>query len=218
MSALLRIVIVLGLFGPAVTTGPSWSAAPKAQPSVEVESHARGAPGALQRQAKPEAPQSKTKLLDNYFALLQATSDESLAGRIISKIWKTWYTSDNTKINDLISLTVIFADEGSYKAALVEINKVIKMAPDFAEGWNRRATVYYLMGKYELSLADIDKTLALEPRHFGALSGRGLIYHARKEYKKALQAFEAALRLNPFLKERHGLIPFLRQKIGEQKI
>ena len=69
--------------------------------------------------------------------------------------------------------------------------------PDFAESWNKRATLYYLYGQYAESASDIEKTLALEPRHFGALSGLGLVYLAQDQYVKAIAAFEAVLLITP---------------------
>src|SRR3546814_20777188 len=76
---------------------------------------------------------------------------------------------------------------------------MVVIAPGFAEGWNKRATVHYLLGNYGESLADIAETLALEPRHFGALSGRGLVYLRLEDAQRALDAFEQALAIPPNL-------------------
>ena len=76
----------------------------------------------------------------------------------------------------------------------------------------------YIMGEHDRSLADIDRVLALEPRHFGALAGIGLIRMDKGEYREALAAFRKALAVNPFLKERLGLIPALEKKVGEKPI
>ena len=73
------------------------------------------------------------------------------------------------------------------------------MAPDFSEGWNKRATVYFLMKKFDQSVKDIAQTLRLEPRHFGALSGLGLINQAIGQTGAAIKAYEQALGLNPHL-------------------
>ena len=90
--------------------------------------------------------------------------------------------------------------------------------PDWAEGWNKRATVLYLMGEHDRSLADIDRVLALEPRHFGAIAGIGLIRIEKGEMREALAAFRRALAINPFLRERYGLIPQLEKELGEKPI
>ena len=86
---------------------------------------------------------------------------------------------------------------GDHDTAVEAFDAVLVLDPDLAEGYNKRATVYYMMGRYADSVADIEKTL--EPRHFGALSGLGLIYSELDEGEAALRAFEAALAINPHL-------------------
>jgi tetratricopeptide (TPR) repeat protein len=76
---------------------------------------------------------------------------------------------------------------------------VVKKAPGFAEGWNKRATIYYYMNRYEASIRDVEKTLALEPRHFGALAGLGSIYLETGKEQDALKALEKALAVHPHL-------------------
>ena len=88
-------------------------------------------------------------------------------------------------------------NSGQFSAALEAFDKIVVLAPKFAEGWNRRATLHYFMGSYEASLKDIAKTLELEPRHFGALSGRGLVYTKLDDLERALDSFEAALEVYP---------------------
>jgi tetratricopeptide (TPR) repeat protein len=88
-------------------------------------------------------------------------------------------------------------NDGAPEPALAILNRLVGAQPDFAEAWNKRATLHFLMGNYEASLADIDKVLDLEPRHFGALSGRGMIYQRQKKYGAALAAFNDALAINP---------------------
>ena len=95
---------------------------------------------------------------------------------------------------------------------------MVVIAPDFAEGWNKRATVHYLMGNYDKSLSDVAKTLALEPRHFGALSGRGLIYIELEDEKRALEAFEEALAIHPNLVSAAINAKALRERLRKREI
>ena len=89
---------------------------------------------------------------------------------------------------------------------------MVRAAPDFAEAWNKRATVHYLMGNFEASVADIRRTLALEPRHFGALSGMGLIYDAIGNQTAAMKVWEKALEIHPHLPGMKARIQELRAK------
>ena len=103
--------------------------------------------------------------------------------------------------------------EGGVREAFDALDRVIEIAPDYPEGYNRRATYHYMMGRHAESVRDIQKTLALEPRHFGALAGLGLIYIARKQWAGALKAFETAAEINPWLKNKEAVLKMLRQKV-----
>ena len=84
-----------------------------------------------------------------------------------------------------------------YSEALLIYDRIIENFPDYAEAWNQRATLYYMVGNHDASIADIEKVLSLEPRHFGALSGLGLVYIQREELGKAKQAFEDLIAVHP---------------------
>ena len=105
-----------------------------------------------------------------------------------------------------------------YRRALSRFEQMVAIAPDFAEGWNKRATVHYLMGNYSASLGDIVRTLELEPRHFGALSGRGLVYVALEDEQRALEAFEQALAIHPNLVSAAVNAEALRKSLREKQI
>ncbi len=137
--------------------------------------------------------------LDALFDRLQTTDSEAEAAALTSQVWAIWHQSDSALVNAFMSDGIEEMSRRNYKEALAAFNKVVEADPDFAEGWNKRATVYYLMGEYVASVRDIERTLTLEPRHFGALSGLGLIYLALGEDSAALKAFEAALKVNPHL-------------------
>jgi tetratricopeptide (TPR) repeat protein len=109
-------------------------------------------------------------------------------------------------------------DRLDYGLARMLLDEVVDIAADFAEGWNRRATLLFIMGEHAASLADIDRVLALEPRHFGALAGRGMIHVAAERWREALAAYRQALAINPHLGERHRLIPALEKRVEGQKL
>ena len=154
---------------------------------------------ALVSLVSPAVASQADERLDGIFAHLQTTGDDSEAAALTQLIWEIWHQSDNDTVNDFMSKGIEEMSIRNYRAALAAFNTVVEIEPNFAEGWNKRATVYYLMREYELSVHDLERTLALEPRHFGALSGLGLVFLAIGNEGAALKAFEAALKVNPHM-------------------
>ena len=113
------------------------------------------------------------------------------------RIWDLWQASDSPTAEVLLNQAQAAMDDGAPAESLSILDRLIGAYPDFAEAWNKRATLYYLMHRDEAALADIAKVLDLEPRHFGALAGRGLIYQREKKYALARAAFQDALAINP---------------------
>ena len=155
------------------------------------------------------AGQNDTRL-NNLFERLRATHDQDEARDIEGTIWEIWTESENVNVNRAMLTGIASMHAGQLGTALNKFNEVIQLAPDFAEGWNKRATIYYLMNKFDRSVNDIAQTLRLEPRHFGALSGLGLINQAIGQTTAAITAFEHALDLNPHL-------PGLKEKVTKMK-
>jgi tetratricopeptide (TPR) repeat protein len=153
----------------------------------------------LAASALPVPADQNDPRLGQLFEKLKAAPDHEAAHQIEATIWHIWSTAPSAGANLMLREGVRFMNEGKYEKALSDFDAVVELEPDFAEGWNKRATVRYLMGKYDGSVADIQRTLALEERHFGALSGLGLIYDALNEKKAALEAFRAALAINPHM-------------------
>ena len=108
--------------------------------------------------------------------------------------------------------------KGKLDEAADYYSRIIEIEPDFAEGWNRRATIYYMMGEYQLSTSDVMETLQLEPRHFGALSGQGMIYMQLMEKELALEYYEKALDVNPHMTAVKQSIEFLKKLIEDEVI
>jgi len=135
--------------------------------------------------------------LDGLFEELQDVDSRRAATRIEAEIWRIWTETDNEPVRSLMASAARAMERENYSAALGRLDTVVQIAPDYAEGWNRRATVRYLVGDYKGSLEDIERVLELEPRHFGALAGRGLCLVELDRLEGALEAFNAALEVNP---------------------
>ena len=139
----------------------------------------------------------KDPRLDKLFEQLKTATNTEMAQPIEEQIWNIWLESGDQNVDALMAIGVAAMNDSDYDQAYRAFSRVVAIAPNFAEGWNKRATVLYLMGRYEDSIKDIGKTLALEPRHFGALSGLGLCNAQLDKEKEALDAFEKALAINP---------------------
>ncbi|MBM3487315.1 MAG: tetratricopeptide repeat protein [Alphaproteobacteria bacterium] len=161
----------------------------------------------------PAMPSQTDPGLDRLFDALRQASDESDAQAIEQAIWRRWIVSGNVFVDQFVALGLEAMAANAFGDALKVFDEVVKMAPDFAEGWNRRATVHYLLGNYDASAADIAETLAREPRHFGALSGLGLVELGRGREAEALAAFERALAVHPHLPGAKARIQLLREKL-----
>jgi tetratricopeptide (TPR) repeat protein len=165
-----------------------------------------------------DAAAIRTRHLDALFAHLKTTTVEEEGDAMVAEIWKLWLQSGRPEIDALMEQAISMMNSGLAAQALPVLDDVVARAPQWAEGWNKRATLLYVLGDHDRSLADIDRTLALEPRHFGALAGLGLIRAVRGENREALAALRRALAINPFLKERFGLIPALEREVGEKPL
>jgi tetratricopeptide (TPR) repeat protein len=131
--------------------------------------------------------------------LLKRLRDESpfVRGFAEQGLWLLWSRSGEMEIDLLMAAGVEHMQAGRYGQAVSTFSEVIRRRPDFAEGWNKRATVHFLAGAYRKSLADCDEVMKRNPQHFGALSGYGQIYFQLQEYEKALEYWRRALEVNP---------------------
>lgn len=160
---------------------------------------------------------SKAKLDALFLALRKAQSDTE-AAEFVAEIWRQWMVSGKREVDILMQRAIDGMQARDFGLASLLLDEVVDQAPEFAEGWNRRATLRYMMGDHKGSLADIEKTLTLEPRHFGALAGRGLIYIATEDWQSALEAYRAAVSINPYLVERNRVLPELQKRVDGNKL
>jgi len=135
--------------------------------------------------------------LDGLFSTLLVSTDLTNLRATENKIWEIWFEHPNDNVEQLMQLGVTRMNYNRYADAMLIFSQLIENFPDYAEGWNRRATLHYILGNYEESIADIEQVLDLEPRHFGALSGLGLVYLQQEQLSKAKQAFENLIDVHP---------------------
>ena len=141
-------------------------------------------------------------VLDQLFAALRTAQDPMTARELDRAIWAVWTNPADPVQHDRMREVLLARGNGNIAEALRLLDKLVLDYPDYAEGWNQRATIHYMMGNLDLSLADCAKVLELEPRHFGALSGRALIYLSQGKRALALKDMSAALAVHPFLSEK----------------
>jgi len=142
------------------------------------------------------ADQTDERLVD-LFAILQETESVRTIQIVESQIWEIWLQHANADVQQLMLVGTRRMNSQRYAEAMVVFNRLTESFPDYAEGWNKRATLHYVLGNLDASINDIEKTLELEPRHFGALSGLGMVFIQRKELSKAKRAFEDLIEVHP---------------------
>jgi tetratricopeptide (TPR) repeat protein len=152
-------------------------------------------------------------------ALLAALRDPDARVRLLAEraLWEVWSRSGSDEIDELLRAGIAEMQHGQLEASIDTFSEVIRRRPDFAEGWNKRATVYYLVGEYRKSAADCDEVLKRNPAHFGALSGYGMIWLRLDEPARALERFEQALAVNPNLDSVRETIEGLRALLIQQR-
>jgi tetratricopeptide (TPR) repeat protein len=151
--------------------------------------------------------------------LVHALRDPDPAVRALAErsLLRIWHRSGDQETDRLFALGLEQMGGGEPRAAVETFTRVIERRPDFAEAWNKRATVYYALGAYEKSLADCDEVVKRNPWHFGALSGYGMIYLQLGDPEKAAAYFERALAVNPNLHQVEEALQTLRRLLLERR-
>ncbi|MEH6477036.1 MAG: hypothetical protein V7727_15205 [Sneathiella sp.] len=147
------------------------------------------------------------------FEQLLVTNSLDTAKVIEQDIWRIWMSSGNAVVDRLMLQGVQQMTHGKFQQAATTFTAITEISPKFAEGWNKRATVRFLMGDHDGSIEDVGRTLALEPRHFGALAGLGQMFERRDADAMALKAFEQAVKLNPHMPQLLEKIQALRLNV-----
>ena len=156
--------------------------------------------------------------LDKLFIDLKK-NDPTLSKNIELKIWDLWSThpTDDKLTSILNEGSRLMQDKNLFRAISV-FTEVIEMDPTWAEAWNKRATVYYMIGEFEKSQNDINKVLNLEERHFGALAGQGLVNIQLKNYEKAILSYQMVEKIYPTMRSPKIMIKQIQDLIKKNSI
>jgi tetratricopeptide (TPR) repeat protein len=213
-TALALVVLLAGGSGSAASGVPGASAEP---PGPAPSRPATPEDAATRRHAVQALRETGT--MRDLPALARALRDPDPIVRALAEnaMWEVWSRSGDEEIDHLLLLG---SEEmrASHLGSAVEIfTRIIERRPDFAEGWNKRATAYFLLGEHRKSLADCDEVMKRNPYHFGALSGYGMIYLQLDQPARALEYFERALRVNPNLAGVEEAAATLRRLLRERR-
>lgn len=210
LIALLAVVSALAaLAAPSGAQEPTREAALEAlRTGGDVEARRRGALWLAQVGTAADVP-----------VLVEALRDDDAVVRELAEgaMWEVWSRSGDPAIDRLFALGLAQMQERDTAGAIETFTRIIDARPAFAEGWNKRATVYYLAGEYRKSLADCDEVMKRNPYHFGALSGYGMIYLRLAEPERALDYFQRALAVNPNLRGVQDAVEELKRLLLQKR-
>jgi tetratricopeptide (TPR) repeat protein len=152
-------------------------------------------------------------------ALVQALRDpdSTVRSEAHDSLWAIWHRSGDPAIDHLLAQGIALMQSGRLPESVAVFSDVIARAPAFAEGWNKRATAYYLMGELDRSLADCEEVVKRNPVHFGALSGFGLIYLQKEDLPRAAEYFEKALAVDPTLTQVEAVLEQIREVLRQRR-
>ena len=157
--------------------------------------------------------------MDDVKVLLNVLRDENEGLRALAEqsIWRIWARSGDASIDRLYERGIREMNEGSHIRAISTFTEIIKLKPDFAEGWNKRATLYFMTEQYDKSLEDCDEVMKRNPYHFGALAGYGHIHVEFNLPEQAIEYFKRALAINPNMSSIAKLIIRLQELKQERR-
>jgi tetratricopeptide (TPR) repeat protein len=194
-----RAVALLTLAGLALALVGSSAAAPRKAPLTREQALVEIKSPDVEMRRRAAAWLGELGVMADAPVLLAALTDDDEVVRVLAEhsVWEVWSRSGDADADSLLQVGIEQMSHGEGAAAVETFSKVIQKKPDFAEAWNKRATVYFLMGENEKSLRDCDEVIKRNPAHFGALAGYGQIYLRLDQPERALAYFRRALRINP---------------------
>ena len=157
--------------------------------------------------------------MDDTPALRQALrdADADTRGHAEKAMWRIWERSGNQQVDRLYQTGIEQMKGGDLHEAIATFTRIVELNPGFAEGWNKRATLYFMAGEYRKSLDDCAQVIKRNPYHFGALAGYGQIYLRLEDYARALDYFRRALEVNPNMDGVKLNILLLEQLIEQRR-
>jgi tetratricopeptide (TPR) repeat protein len=212
IGALLGLVVALGgLLGVAEFAG--------AQPGRDRALADLGNQSSVEARRRGAEGLGHTGAMEDLVPLAHALRDVDSQVRAEAEraMWQVWSRSGDAEADRLLAVGIQQINAGAPEAAIETFSRVIRLRPEFAEAWNKRATVYYLVGDYQKSLADCDEVMKRNRFHFGALSGYGMIYLQLGLLDKSLSYFEQALQINPNLETVEETAQMLRRLLKQRR-
>ena len=205
-------ILLLGL----LSSAPAWAAQPTLTRAQALKAITQAAP--IARRAGVERLGDVGTMADAD-RLVERLSDTDAEVRDLAAtaMWKIWGRANDRAIDALYEKGIAQMSQQNLTEALATFSQIIERKPAFAEGWNKRATIRYLMGDYEQSLKDCDEVIKRNPNHFGALSGYAQIYVQLGDFEHAIEYFERALEVNPNLAAAAMAIEFLKPQLEERR-
>jgi tetratricopeptide (TPR) repeat protein len=205
----IRFLAALLIAALAVTLAVSWAAPSAAQSAKRNEQGAK---------PSPATRVDRSRNLDFLFGALKAAPDDATAKAIEERIWTVWAASRSDTTNLLMTRVKTAVDAKDLDLAVKLLDSIVKIKPDYVEGWNRRATIFYMRKDYGRALNDIREVLKREPRHFGALAGFGLILQDIGDDRQALEVYRRALAVYPRMERIPDLVKTLQEKVEGRDI
>ena len=161
----------------------------------------------------PIAPEAaRQQKLDSLLGKLHNASPHMDVSRIEQEIWEIWSRNSSPTAEVLLRQSSVAISAGDLDPAEQMLSQLVEVYPTFAEAWNRRASLYYVLKRYDAAMIDIEKAIALEPRNFGALIGKGMILQAQNKSDEAIAALKEALAINPHLQAVEDEIKILENQ------
>jgi tetratricopeptide (TPR) repeat protein len=204
------------LAGALVLAAGAVSATAAPEPKVERQDRPKTMPQPPAKTPAVRGPHARN--LDFLLGALKVAPDEESAKAVEARIWALWTATPSDTAALLMTRARAAMESKDYPVALKLLDAIVKLRPDYVEGWNRRATLYYLQDDYEHSMEDIRQVLIREPRHFGALAGLGMILQETGDDRRALDAFRKALEINPHLDKIPEMVKSLSEKVEGRDI